>query len=655
MAQRDIKLHITAAQYPFLFSEIGRTAIDNPPSETKSYTGSAAFEGAEGHKQLAVPQIAYIENCLPTSRGLKSVHLGFTVPEATTCMMHMFEEGAYQYFNVIMLDNGKELQHLVAIPYKVVDHWYLLSSGYSTSWATLTVPGYLAKHWQSDRAWWITHAAVRGSSYLCVPKLGVYTFQVTHTIGGYVLPLLVKADLKGISTNGASFIGVVASMGYLVAYDDDTIYYSSPSDATDFTPVLGGAGFTKLAGVSARIVTCAPTPDGFIVYTSREAIAAIATGNANFPFTFVVIPNCSGIKHPAHVGFSPGSEQHIALTNSGFATVTKTGSEPVFAEISDALIDRLRDTPVFEYIEEYSYDPAVGWSLTKANCEFYIGSEDDLDVQADDTEVRVSLVGGRYVIVSYVDCVSRNRAFKHREWVGQADNSAAIDAPYNAALVFDLALRRFGRLVCDHAHVAPLPAVSQNQVLTWSSQSGIKWSDKHISWAECSITAMVDWSTEFPFGLYNSWGGVITPTPYPDEYNPYNPDPNADVINMRELGPHTQNKDFFTRAAKVGIGRINVQRKSAVAIYEVTLDGVFKDTTVSRVNVQVIETANKPTKQSPLVYNATIPDSEIPVEITKYSTKTIGLRISAIDPVLFIAGDFHLSSVTVTVARSGNR
>ena len=109
-------------------------------------------------------------------------------------------------------------------------------------------------------------------------------------------------------------------------------------------PSLGGAGSTKLLALRGSIVACYSIPDGFIIYTTDNAVAALYTGNAQQPFVFKEIPDCPGINHPRNVGWETSTGEHYVFTNRGLQVVTKNGAKSIFPEISDMLLYRKRQT-----------------------------------------------------------------------------------------------------------------------------------------------------------------------------------------------------------------------------------------------------------------------------------------------------------------------
>jgi hypothetical protein len=70
----------------------------------------------------------------------------------------------------------------------------------------------------------------------------------------------------------------------LLAWNETTLYWSSTTDPTDFTPSLAtGAGSGGVQNIKGAITIAAPISTGLIVYSNQNAVAAVYSGNARFP------------------------------------------------------------------------------------------------------------------------------------------------------------------------------------------------------------------------------------------------------------------------------------------------------------------------------------------------------------------------------------
>ena len=77
MAQKQYRLNLNAATFPVLVGQIGRTAFVR--NESQSFIQPSYFAGNEDEKNLGIPQVLSVDNCLPSSRGFQSV---FSLPES---------------------------------------------------------------------------------------------------------------------------------------------------------------------------------------------------------------------------------------------------------------------------------------------------------------------------------------------------------------------------------------------------------------------------------------------------------------------------------------------------------------------------------------------------------------------------------------------
>lgn len=251
----------------------------------------------------------------------------------------------------------------------------------------------------------VSRAYVNGRTFICYEGLGIYEYD---TAADTFLPVVVNGLIM------SSIRGIGASNNYLIAYDKITVYWSSLIDPLDFVPSLStGAGFAVPQDVKAEINAIVGTAGGFVIYTAKNAVAASYTQNARAPFTFKEIGNAGGLQTYEQVTSDQNSGPQYAWTTGGMQRVTTQNAEPFNPDLSDFLAGR-----IWEY-----------WDPTSKR----LVQVDSADVEF---QVKVSYVASRYLVVSY---------------------STTLDGIYQYALIYDTALRRWGKVKIEHVDCFSYP------------------------------------------------------------------------------------------------------------------------------------------------------------------------------------------------------
>ena len=259
----------------------------------------------------------------------------------------------------------------------------------------------------------ITRAYVNGRTFVCYEGLGIYEYSA-------LTGLFSKQTLLGLTD--AEVRGIGGSSNYLLAFTFITVNWSSLVNPLDFVPSLTtGAGFAIPQDVKARITAVLGISGGFIVYTAKNAVAGVYTSNTRSPFTFKEVTNAGGITSYEQVTSEQNSGPHYAWTTGGLQKITIQGAEAVSAEINDFIAGRL-----WEYFD----------TTTKLLVQQYAEQEE--------FDVKVSFISSRWLVLSY--------------------STTGIANAYNYALVYDIILKRYGKLKLNHTdcfyYPYPVSAVS---------------------------------------------------------------------------------------------------------------------------------------------------------------------------------------------------
>lgn len=377
MAKQRFKGALNSASLPMVSVLQTRTVVQ--PQLDINVRTPRNPNSPEGYTDYSIPQVLYCENAVPTGEGFQSVGYGTVIPEIP---------GSTLFDQAITLRDANENNFLLS-PAGGINYIYRADVGtWVASTAVAAVPGSL-----------ITRAYVNGRTFVCYEGLGVYEYDsLAGTYNKQTLIGLTDAETRGIGS----------SSNYLLAFTVLEVHWSSLVDPLDFTPSLStGAGFAIPQDVKARITAVLGTAGGFIVYTAKNAVAAVYTNNSRAPFSFKEVSNAGGISSYEQVTSEQSSGPQYAWTTGGLQKISIQGAESISAEVNDFIAGQLweyYDKPTHALVQQYA-----------ANSEF---------------AVKLAFISSRWLIISYRTTDSGNS--------------------YNYALVYDIILKRWGKLKLAH-------------------------------------------------------------------------------------------------------------------------------------------------------------------------------------------------------------
>lgn len=406
------RLHIQAASIPLLSTHadvnlLGRTRGDN------------AYTGAEPDGETAEAQMTYAHNVMPAAFGVKSVGYEQRVKEHRQGLEVDFSE-------ILVLRDSAENQRLLA---PAQGRNYLLSR--EGNWAQLSRPEFL-------KSGFVTKAYVPQRTFIHYAYAGTQEYDAGTNS-------MAEVELQSIEAD--SFLGITASNGYLIGYDSTTVYWSSPIDPTDFTPSLAtGAGSARVTAARGTITCVLPIHDGYIIYTTRNAVAATYSNNSNFPWNFREIPNSNGVVSPRHVSYDSNLAGHYAWTTGGIQLVAKGGANLIAPEVADFLRGDMLEEWIGPHRDRHQAKVATGYEVgydgqlqAYPEAEHQASAEPNLLRQyslPQHMRLQVKVIGARFVVISY-------------GWPSKLTH----------AIVYDIGLKRYGKLRFEHTdafeYVAP--------------------------------------------------------------------------------------------------------------------------------------------------------------------------------------------------------
>lgn len=245
----------------------------------------------------------------------------------------------------------------------------------------------------------VTRAYVNGRTFVFYEKTKLVEYNAT-TSALDTLPLVLPAgyaitDIRGIGSAG----------GYLLLFTDVEILWCSPLNVLDFSDLDGGAGAQIPADLKGQITAILPISKGAIVYSTRNAVGARLTNNSAGPFVFTEISGAGGLSYWERAAADSNEEFQFAWTTSGLQQISLQTAQTIEPEATDFLVGGRLD-----------YWDAVNKAVV---------SQDS----GGPFSVKLALLAARYLVISY----------------------GTLKKTFDFALVFDVSLRRWGKLRFEHA------------------------------------------------------------------------------------------------------------------------------------------------------------------------------------------------------------
>lgn len=337
-------------------------------------------------KEPIYPSI-FMSNVLPTERGLQSVGFdtlfGFTGSIPT----------GLRTLDLMAVTAGN-----VLLGVSPTDIWQFIPS--SGLWVSIlaTTTAYFTT---------VTTHVVADTGYLFIAEDKLY--EITVPLDGSPVTLTDKTSTVETGLNPVTFnkiVAAVSSKNLLILFDATTVFRSSTSDPTDFTPSgVTGAGFSDPLDIFPPIRAAIPSATGFFIFSASNAVSAEYTGDVGAPFIYSAIRGAGGVQDAEHVIGGSNLPFVYAWTSSGFQKIAADGAAGVSPELDEYLISSRWDR----------------WDSTNTRIESVLENAQH--------RVAVSACAGRFVVIS----------------VGPNGSRTATHA-----IVLDTVFARWGRIDRDH-------------------------------------------------------------------------------------------------------------------------------------------------------------------------------------------------------------
>lgn len=418
MAVNRYKIALGNARFP-LVSTWAQRAVIIPAIDLTTRT-FRAFQGDEVNLDYDIPQIIYGENFVPVANGVKSVSYHRIISPTVNLDFDQIFPLRDEDENTVLYSpaKGKNYRYDKTVglwdDQPLVAMWAAEAPPLTLSTTSTDTPG-TAK---------VSRAYVDGKTFVAYSNLALTNVPgPTQTEDGSIYfwnsttVALERVDLG----NPAALIlnlgialgkvgGVSSSNGYLLAWSGLTIYWAPFSGtAFDFQAYANGevtgAGNQIPEDIQGPITAVIPMAGGFIIFTTKNAIAAFYNAN-NFasPWIFKAISNAGGIEGFEQAAIEGNLGGLYAYTTGGMQRLTLNAAENPMPDVTDFIGGR--------FFETFNPD-TLEFSTGSATIEFF---------------TKVTFCGQRFLVISY----------------------GTYPGVYSFALIYDSALQRWGKLRIKH-------------------------------------------------------------------------------------------------------------------------------------------------------------------------------------------------------------
>jgi hypothetical protein len=197
----------------------------------------------------------------------------------------------------------------------------------------------------------------------------------------------------------------------MIAFSATEVVWSSVIDPTDFVPSEEtGAGGGSVEGLRGTITTVEEVYGGFIIFSTQGVIAAVASDNISYPFTFSPLSGAGGVSSADYISSDSGAGSLYAYTTSGLQLISLRGAQLVFPDLTDFLSGSIFED-FNEDTNEFTITDTGGTPILK----------------------RISLISDRYLTISY-----------------------GVSTTLTHTLLYDISMKRWGKLKLTHVDVFEL-------------------------------------------------------------------------------------------------------------------------------------------------------------------------------------------------------
>lgn len=323
-------------------SRIRLSLKNNRSAQPTQQDGGAISAAYSQIQQQDQPKVLYQENTIPTEMGLQAAGL---VPQKQNYDFLFDMSDANVVHSEVATDINQNMGEMVVqIPtYRGSGEIYMRRNTISTNVPlgrilSITFDGSYFLHKRTTlfqtRTLLLT---VPGDTLRAAPDPGSDpgssngVYELDFSTGYLRYNAFTDLNLDEINPSG-----ITSHENYLIVFNKDTIYWSSPLNFKEFTPAVGGGGSAKLSEARGSIVTIVPYYNGLMVYCAGNIVSMTFSGDTSNPWIFREVPNSSGLYisnetyHSVPLACNNEQQQvQFALLDSGLHAVTEGGIKPL--------------------------------------------------------------------------------------------------------------------------------------------------------------------------------------------------------------------------------------------------------------------------------------------------------------------------------------
>jgi hypothetical protein len=290
----------------------------------------------------------------------------------------------------------------------------------------------------------VTYCYVDGKTFVCFSRLkATDNTDMSIMFWDPATKSLIPAGslISNLPFAAGTIDGISSSSGYLLIYSELTVAWAFfNGTAFDYTiyanGAFTGAGYQIAEDIQGNIRAVLGVPGGFMMFTDKNCVAANYHAQSLVsPWVFREIPAAGGLESYEQATVEGTLGRVFAYTTAGMQSISLNSSESVFPNVSDFLAGR--------QIERYRYDLQELYQGL-VNLDFY---------------TKLTVVGNRYIVVSY----------------------GTFPKIYSFALVYDLALKRWGKLRQVHRDCFYYAYGAEVAALTYAALGDVSYDNPDLT------------------------------------------------------------------------------------------------------------------------------------------------------------------------------
>ena len=594
MAVQRFKLPLNAARFPLISSRASR-AVCVPQLDAAPRT-PRVFMGTDESIDYDMPQIIYCENVMPTSSGIASVGYRQRVNSVLSSPVASLQRASLvfplrdQNVNVTLFapQVGSTVLDLICNVCTVAVEY---SDGtFFGPWSQLAPVGWYALDVASVNRYHMakfSYAYVDGKTFVAASRiLAAAGASTPASIRQWTGTAFVDPAIANLPFPYPEVDGVTSSMGNLIVWSGLKVAWAPYNGTTfDFNIFANGnytgAGSQVPEELKANITACVGLPGGFVIFTSKNAVAATYNSqNLAAPWSFREISGAGGVKTFEQITVEGSLGYLYAHTTTGLQKITLNSAESFAPDVSDYLAGR--------ETESYNFSSHTT-TVSPVPINYY---------------TKLTNAGNRFLVIS---CGL---------WA-TSDGTTIVTPEFSHALVYDLELKRWGKLAIQHTDCLYFNFGSAQTDTTYAQLAGLSY----------------ETFTEFATGTYDTVTGQPVTT----------------VASQQSLG--FLNRDYSIRVADWS-NRTRFSEDEAVAIIGRTQISRSRRTELQGVEVEGLKSGRVYVTPSEDGYTLSAPQEFIPVIDTPEFVRVEGL-VDCVNFNTTVEGTFNISTLIVEATTAG--